>query len=428
MPRPHRTATALLTVLVLATSATACRPTTGSRPAGNGSGESGDFVSGRVAQLNICGTDKCPDRVKEMARIIGGNRPEVIALEEACNSEVEAAAKILKDDYHLSYHIVRGPTGTLSSIYRCKDTGSFGNYILTADAATYTGNADYPDNSTEKRGYVWATTSLGGKPVRVVATQLPEGGQGQARAADVQQLVDDVAPVHNEANPVIVIGDFNAQPSAPELAPMWKYWHDADPKCVESPDVKGCQGTQLGIPSMRSKASKKKFDYIWLDNRSVSAPAGLVVRPEYTDHSYDYAEVTYSKSTRITEQSCLDITIVTYPCLHTDTLSGDIDVQAQGHGFYVVPSNMFVGSNLAIHDIEWKNWGEPTALGEGYTASTDCNPNCAEGKPIQIQVEIEASTIRPYDGLNIYSCARARKAGQSWDSLGIHGKVCVKTN
>lgn len=426
MQRVHRVVAALFAVLLVATSAAACRGNGDGSDTGGKKATQGNFVVGRVAQLNVCGTWKClMNRAQNIADVIGGNRPEVIGLEEACNSEVEHAADILRNQYHLNYHIVKGPTGTSNSAMRCWESESFGNYILTAAQPTDTGHANYTVDSSEKRGYVWATTTLNGEPTRIVATQLPQAAQEAARTVAVKQLVKAFEPASNDPVPTFVIGDFNAQEFDPELTPMWRSWFDADPNCGpdrSDPDEKNCKGTQLGFNG--SGGTNKKFDYIWLDRRAVTTPPGLTVQAAYTDHSLVYADLS-SGGAPIVEKECLNSN-VTEPCLHTDTLSGDVSVQAPGHGLYVAPSRMYVGSNLAIKDIQWKSWGRPTARGEGWTASTNCNPNCAEGKPIRIRVEVEASTMKPYNGLRIYTCARARKAGKSWDSLGISGKVCVK--
>ncbi|MFI6347896.1 endonuclease/exonuclease/phosphatase family protein [Streptomyces sp. NPDC050560] len=427
MKRIFRLAAGLASVLLITASAGACKnDTDDTNDAKKGAG----VVSGRIATLNVCGTCAV-DRSEAIANVIQGIRPEIIGLQEACGDEVTKAADRLKEKYDLGYHIVKGPTGTLNSLYRCHD-GTFGNYILVAPEVTEQGQANYDAGSSEKRGYVWAHTSLHGVDTRLVVTHLPQAGDAAARTADVKQLRASVAPPPQDDRPTVIVGDFNAQPSAPELKPLWGPWWDADPNCRSDTNAGGCEPTQLGEHG--KGGSRKKFDYIWLDRRAKTRPSGINVKAAYTDHSLVYADlvpsdlvpVKPSPQPPIAEKACLNSDMAD-PCLHTDTLSGDASVQGGGHGFYVAPSRMFVGSNLAIQGIEWKSWGRPTARGEGWTASNDCDPNCGEGKPVRIKVEVEASTMKGTDGLSVYTCARARKSGKSWDSLGISGKVCVKT-
>lgn len=419
-----------LAALVLVTaSATACKDDTE---------KSAGIVPGRLATLNACNPCKV-DKTADMVGVVKGIRPEIIGLQEACADEVVRAADQLEEKYGLSYTVVGGPTGTINSAFRCQDNSSFGNYILVASKVTKQGHRNYDTESSEQRGYVWAHTSLHGVDARIVVTHMPQAKQAAARAESVKQLDRAVAPPPDDARPTLIVGDFNAQPSDPELKPLWGPWRDADPKCGPKPPAGACKGTQLG--SYGKGGTRKKFDYIWLDRRAKTRPSGINVKPAYTDHSLVYVDLrpsdllpldrgtpgpSPSHYPHITEKPCLNSDTAD-PCLHTDTLSGDASVRGDGHGFYVAPSRMYVGSNLAIRDITWKSWGRPTARGEGWTASNDCDPNCGEGKPVRIKVEVAASTMRGMNGLSVYTCARARKAGKSWDSLGISGKVCLQT-
>ncbi|WP_419999336.1 SGNH/GDSL hydrolase family protein [Streptomyces boninensis] len=112
-------------------------------------------------------------------------------------------------------------------------------------------------------------------------------------------------------------------------------------------------------------------------------------------------------------------------CVHTDILTGSADAAGMGHGPYTAPRKMYVGSNLVLQGLEWKDWGKATARARGWTASTDCDPNCGEGKADRQDVEVEITKLVDTRDLRQYTCARARKEGQGWDSLGVE-RVCLK--
>lgn len=418
---PSRVLAVLASVLLTASFATACK---NDDPVGKSVG----VVPGRIATMNVC--NPCHDRnTSNLEAVIAKTRPEIIGLEEACGNEVYTTTDNLTK-HNLHYRVIAGPTRTINSTYRCFGELSFGNYILVASHVTNEGHTNYDAQSSEERGYVWAHASLHGVKARIVVTHMPQhlGGadekeQNAARVENAKQLVRSTAPPASDPRPTLIIGDFNAVPSEPALGPLWAHWRDADPNCKPTG---GCKGTQLGEHG--KGGTKKKYDYIWLDRRARTRPSRITVEPTFSDHSLVYADLRPSDlrpaPAQISEKNCRE-TPTNDPCLHTDTLSGDISSNGQGHGLYVAPSRMYVGSNLAINGLKWKSWGGSTATGEGWTASNDCNPNCGEGKPVRIKVEVEASTVKGVDGKRRYTCARARKVGQSWDSLGISGKVCV---
>ncbi|WP_181786151.1 SGNH/GDSL hydrolase family protein [Streptomyces phytophilus] len=111
-------------------------------------------------------------------------------------------------------------------------------------------------------------------------------------------------------------------------------------------------------------------------------------------------------------------------CVHTDILTGSDDAAGLGHGHYAAPRQMFVGSNLVLKGLTWEDWGEATARGRGWTGSTDCEPNCGEGEADRQDVEVEVSQLVDTEDLRVYTCARARKDGEDWGSLGV-GRMCL---
>ncbi|AZM50216.1 hypothetical protein DMB38_34500 [Streptomyces sp. WAC 06738] len=114
-------------------------------------------------------------------------------------------------------------------------------------------------------------------------------------------------------------------------------------------------------------------------------------------------------------------------CVHTGILTGSDEGAGMGLGPYAQPRTMYVGSNLTLQDLQWQDWGKPTARARGRTASTDCEPNCGEGEADRQRVQVEVSQLVDTEDLRVYTCARARKAGQGWGSLGVK-RVCLDVN
>lgn len=232
-------------------------------------GAADDVVPNRVMTWNICnpcGSGNNAGRAAEIATYA----PQVIGMQEACVRDVERIRDYLKRFYGLDYHVAYG--SVLNNGGRCGgwpwSPGAFGQAILSAAPMTDRVNVEYPDGGSEDRGYMAVTTEVGGRPVRVFNTHFAQRRQEEVRADQAEVLAKEVAR-HDRA---IVLGDFNAVPYAPELAPMWDVATDTDPRCRPS-DAGACEPTTDW---------QSKFDYVFL--RGI-APLRHAVRPSpYSDH------------------------------------------------------------------------------------------------------------------------------------------------
>lgn len=234
-----------------------------------------ETVPGRVMTWNLCnpcetGND---DRAAEIARFA----PQVVGLQEACVGDVEKIREYLENLHGLVYHVEYGDV--LQNWGRCGgapwNPGGYGQAILSAAPMTDVVTKEYPDGGSEDRGYMEVTTTVDGRSVRLFNTHLAERRQESVRAAQVEVLAPEVARYDR----VIVIGDFNAVPYAPELAPMWKLATDADPQCRP-----GATGTCETTTDWQSK-----FDYVFL--RDVTALSQRVHQTEASDHDIVYADL-----------------------------------------------------------------------------------------------------------------------------------------
>lgn len=228
-----------------------------------------DVVPNRVMTWNLC--NPCEESNLDRAAEIATYAPQVIGLQEACARDVARIRDYLESVYGLVYHVEYGTV--LRNWGRCGGApwrpGAYGQAILSAAPMTDHVNVEYPDGGSEDRGYMAVTTRVGGRLVRVFNTHLAERRQEQVRADQTAVLAAAVAR-HDRA---IVLGDFNAVPDAPELAPIWAVAADVDPECHPSP-VGTCEPTTEW---------QSKFDYVFLRGM---APLNHRVQPSpYSDHS-----------------------------------------------------------------------------------------------------------------------------------------------
>ncbi|WAZ26992.1 endonuclease/exonuclease/phosphatase family protein [Streptomyces cinnabarinus] len=227
-----------------------------------------DAVPNRVMTWNLC--NPCEESNVDRAAEIAKYAPQVIGLQEACEPDVARIREYLENLHGLVYHVEYGTV--LRKWGRCGGApwspGAYGQAILSAAPMTDPVSVEYPEGGSEDRGYMAVTTRVGGKQVRVFNTHLAERRQEQVRADQARVLAAVVAR-HDRA---IVLGDFNAVPDAPELAPMWELATDVDPQCHPSP-VGTCEPTTEW---------QSKFDYIFL--RGITPLRHRVLASPYSDH------------------------------------------------------------------------------------------------------------------------------------------------
>lgn len=234
-----------------------------------------DVVPNRVATWNLC--NPCDASNVGRAADIAEHAPQVIGMQEACVRDVESIRQHLEHLHGLVYHVKYG--SVLRNWGRCGgapwNPGGYGQAILSAAPMTDAVNVEYPDGGSEDRGYMAVTTTVDGRSVRVFNTHFAERRQEEIRVDQAAVLAKEVAR-HDRT---IVLGDFNAVPDAPELAPMWSLADDADPDCRPS-----STGTCETTTDWRSK-----FDYVFL--RDVTALSQRVEPSLYSDHDLVHADL-----------------------------------------------------------------------------------------------------------------------------------------
>jgi endonuclease/exonuclease/phosphatase family metal-dependent hydrolase len=237
-------------------------------------------VPNRVMTWNIC--NPCDESNVDQAAEIATYAPQVIGLQEACVRDVDRIREYLQNLYGLVYHVEYG--SVLRKWSRCGgapwNPGAYGQAILSAAPMTGHVNVEYPDGGSEDRGYMAVTTEVDGRSVRVFNTHLAQRDQAEVRTEQIALLAREVGR-HDRA---IVLGDFNAVQTAPELAPMWALATDTDAQCRPS-DSGDCEATTDWY---------LKFDYVFL--RDVTALRHRVQPSQYSDHHMLYTDLDLDRS------------------------------------------------------------------------------------------------------------------------------------
>lgn len=240
-------------------------------------GAAGEVVPNRVMTWNLC--NPCEVSDLDRAAEIATYAPQVIGLQEACESDVRRIRDYLESLYGLVYHVEYG--AVLQHRGRCGGVpwspGGFGQAILSAAPMEDRVAVEYPDGGSEDRGYMAVTTMVGGQPVRVFNTHLAQRRQEEIRAGQTGVLAAEVAK-HERA---VVLGDFNAVPQSSELTGVWALAEDTDPRCRPEPTGEGVCGVTTDWQA--------KFDYVFL--RGIASLEHDVHPSLYSDHHLVAADV-----------------------------------------------------------------------------------------------------------------------------------------
>ncbi|HTY35619.1 MAG TPA: endonuclease/exonuclease/phosphatase family protein [Bacteroidota bacterium] len=202
--------------------------------------------------------------VERIARIIGQEKPDVVALQEVDrgvgrSGNIDIITK-LADLTEMTYAF--GKTIDFQG-------GEYGNAFLTRFPILEERNVLYPMiQPGEQRGILMLNLQVGTEEVVVANTHLENRTDDTARVASATELVKRIQSL--APRPVIVCGDFNDVPGSRLIAGL-------SAKLNDSWKVSS-QGTGCTFPS---DTPRKRIDYIWTSNntRSDTASAGTVLHP-----------------------------------------------------------------------------------------------------------------------------------------------------
>lgn len=230
----------------------------------------GPGVPVRVVSYNIhagAGADEVfdPDR---QAAVLRALRADVIGLQEVDvrwgerSRWLDLAAEL---GGRLGMHVSFAP------VYRF-GAREFGVAVLSRYPVVAAANHEITRLSTQRPGAVAAPAPgfgevvlrVGGVPLRVYVTHLDHRSDPAVRAA---QVADMRRIMGRAAGPRILLGDLNATPSAPELAPLWRELTDADP----------------GRPTHPARRPVRRIDYVAV-SAGVGVRAAAVAATLASDH------------------------------------------------------------------------------------------------------------------------------------------------
>ncbi|MFI6682838.1 endonuclease/exonuclease/phosphatase family protein [Streptomyces sp. NPDC050485] len=215
-------------------------------PEAQASAGSGREVPLRVATYNIhagAGLDDVFD-LDRQAAALRALHADVIGLEEvdvhwgARSQGRDVAAELAA---RLGMHVSFAPIYSLDPRQRGGPRREFGVAVLSRYEILAAENHEITRLSTQvphpvpalAPGFGEVELKVRGVPVHVYVTHLDYRGDPSVRVAQVADTRRIMAADRGARE--ILLGDFNAAPSAPELAPLWRELTDADPHANSFP-------------------------------------------------------------------------------------------------------------------------------------------------------------------------------------------------
>ncbi|MGW0816397.1 endonuclease/exonuclease/phosphatase family protein [Streptomyces viridiviolaceus] len=226
-------AAAVLAAAVLATAVPAAAADTGVP------GAQAPPVPLRVATYNIhagAGQDGIFD-LDRTAEAVRGLRADVIGLQEVdvhwgSRSDFVDEARALAEE--LDMRVFFAPIYDLDPAAEGGERRQYGVAVLSRYPVLEAENHEITRLSTQTSdpvpapapGFAEVVVNVKGSHVHVYATHLDYRADPSVREAQVADMLDVLAA---DRGPKILVGDFNAEATAPELAPLWQQLRDAAP-------------------------------------------------------------------------------------------------------------------------------------------------------------------------------------------------------
>ncbi|MFF3897170.1 endonuclease/exonuclease/phosphatase family protein [Streptomyces sp. NPDC001812] len=203
------------------------------------SGAQAPAVPLRVATYNIhagAGQDGVFD-LGRTAEALRGLDADVIGLQEVdvhwgARSDFVDEARALADA--LDMRVFFAPIYDLDPATADGERRQYGVAVLSRPPVLEAENHEITRLSTQTSdpvpapapGFAEVTVDVKGVFVHVYSTHLDHRADPSIRAAQVADMLEVLASDHG---PKILVGDFNAEATAPELAPLWRRLRDAAP-------------------------------------------------------------------------------------------------------------------------------------------------------------------------------------------------------
>ncbi|WP_244501158.1 endonuclease/exonuclease/phosphatase family protein [Streptomyces sp. TP-A0874] len=203
----------------------------------------------RVATYNIhagAGMDEVFDLDRQTAAL-RSLRADIIGLQEvdvhwSDRSEWRDLAGELARRLHM--HVYFAPIYDLDPVTDGESRREYGVAVLSRHPIRSARNHEITRLSTQDAdpvpapapGFPEVVVEVRGKPVHVYTTHLdyrPDPEVRETQVADMRRIMGRncrPGPGHAHCAPRILLGDFNAEPTAPELSDLWRELRDAGPR------------------------------------------------------------------------------------------------------------------------------------------------------------------------------------------------------
>lgn len=205
-----------------------------------------------------------PARRTVMIDTLRALAPDVIFLQEVLQHEnLPNQAKALAESLGCGF--------VFASVDPPDAAKRYGNAILTRHRIVATREAKLAPLD-EYRVAVYARIDAGGRPIDAYATHLHHTTEGGAiRAAQVRSLLAFVDSTRG-TGALVMGGDFNAAPDAPELAPLRARWTDA--YAAVHPEQVGVLVTTLNPAKGHAPC---RIDFVYVDPGRLAPEAAEVI-------------------------------------------------------------------------------------------------------------------------------------------------------
>jgi endonuclease/exonuclease/phosphatase family metal-dependent hydrolase len=227
-----------------------------------------------VASYNIhhaAGVDGRLD-LERIAGEIERGGAEVIGLQEvdrhwSSRSEFADQAGWLAE--RLGMHVVYGANLDLDPPAEGQPRRQYGTAVLSEFPILWSRNTLLPrPRGGEQRGLLEAVLNVRGVRVRFANTHL-QHNSAEERFAQSQRIAELLG---DAVEPTVLVGDLNARPQAPELAPLWPHLEDAW--------TRGGEGPGNTYPA---EAPDRRIDYV-LVTPDVGVRSAEVLASPASDH------------------------------------------------------------------------------------------------------------------------------------------------
>jgi endonuclease/exonuclease/phosphatase family metal-dependent hydrolase len=252
----------------------------------------------RAMTYNIKAGRYHPDGLEAVARVIEAQSPDVLGLQEV--DEHKARTNFIAQADWLTRRLrMRG----LFAPAMAEDGGFYGVALLSRwpiraherkelFRPVYTDAASRPHHDSEQRVALGTIVSPlapygrddggeGGHSLKVMVTHL--GLTADQRMVQVQEVAD-FAQSWRGSHPTLVMGDFNCDPDASELAPLRKRFQEACAVCSVQGDARYTFPSGL-LGARTADGWRSAIDYVWAspDLKIVSARV-LMDESQASDH------------------------------------------------------------------------------------------------------------------------------------------------